>query len=231
VSAPDRAAREELQRLLDGDEEAFRALVREHHGLLLRLAMVHVPTRADAEEVVQETWLAVLEGIDGFAGRAALRTWICRILLNIARRRAGREARTVPLSALTDGAAGGADGGGPTVDPDRFFRDGPHAGHWRVPPRPWSPAPADSVLADELRRRLGAAVDRLAPAQREVIVLRDVHGWSADEVCELLRISQGNQRVLLHRARARVRRSLADYLADPGADPGAGAGADPGAGV
>jgi RNA polymerase sigma-70 factor (ECF subfamily) len=197
----------EVRALLDGDEQAFRDLVRRHQGVLLRLAMVHVRTRADAEEVVQETWLAVLEGLDRFAGRASLRTWICRILLNIARRRAGREARSVPLSGLL------ADDG-PTVDPDRFFRDGPNAGHWCSLPRSWAGIPDESLLAGELRRRLGAAVERLAPAQREVIVLRDVHGWTGAEVGELLEISEGNQRVLLHRARARVRQAVEDYLAE-----------------
>jgi RNA polymerase sigma-70 factor, ECF subfamily len=214
VSARPRATPAELRALLDGDEEAFRALVREHQPVLLRLALLHVRTRADAEEVVQETWLAVLQGLDRFEGRAALRTWICRILLNTARRRAGREARSVPLSGL---AGDGAGADGPTVDPDRFFSAGPDAGHWRSAPRAWVDAPHDSVLADELRHRLGEAVARLPPAQREVIVLRDVHGWSAAEVCELLRIGEGNQRVLLHRARARVRRALEQYLAPPDA--------------
>jgi RNA polymerase sigma-70 factor (ECF subfamily) len=196
----------ELQPLLDGDEEAFRDLVMEHQSAMIRLAMVHVRTMADAEEVVQETWLAVLQSIDGFEGRASLRTWICSILLNIARRRAGQEARSVPMSGLANGD------GGPTVDPDRFFRHGPDAGHWRSLPRSWSLNPDDSLLAGELRERLSAAIEQLSPVQREVIVMRDVNGWSSSEVCSLMAISEGHQRVLLHRARARVRQIMEDYL-------------------
>ena len=198
----------ELQPLLDGDERAFRDLVGEHQSTLIRLALVHVRTMADAEDVVQETWLAVLRGIDGFEGRSSLRTWICRILLNIARRRAGQEAQSVPLSGLS----GQSDDDGPAVDPDRFFSSGPNAGHWRSLPQRWPQDLDDLLLAGELRERLGAAVEQLNPAQREVIVLRDVNGWSSTEVCNLMEISGGHQRVLLHRARSRVRQILEDYM-------------------
>ncbi|MFD6566523.1 RNA polymerase sigma factor [Micromonospora profundi] len=196
----------DLAGLLAGDEDAFRDLVRAHQATMMRLALLHVRSTADAEEVVQETWLAVLQGIDGFEGRASLRTWICRILLNIARRRAGQESRSVPMSGLP-----GADGG-PSVDPDRFMSSGPNAGHWSVPPRRWGRQPEDLLLAGELRELLGDAVRRLSPGQREVITMRDVEGWTSTEVCELMEISEGHQRVLLHRARSRVRQTVESYL-------------------
>lgn len=197
---------EDIAALRAGDEQAFRDLVRAHQSVLLRLAMVYAPSRAVAEEVVQETWIAVLRGVDGFDGRASLRTWISRILVNIARRRAGQEAQTVPLSVL------GGDDGEPAVDPDRFQSHGPYAGHWVKFPDDWSRLPEDVLLASEIRRTASAAIERLSPAQRTVIVLRDIEGWSSAEICELLDITDGHQRVLLHRARAKVRQALEDYL-------------------
>jgi RNA polymerase sigma-70 factor, ECF subfamily len=179
------------------DESEFRALVAEHSSALLRLALIHSPSRAVAEETVQETWIAVLRSLDSFEGRSSLRTWICRILINTARRRAAREGRSVPFSAVVD------DAGEPPVDPARF-----RAGHWVTFPVD----PAERVLGAEVRERIEQAIARLGSPQREVIVLRDVEGWTADEVCDALELTPGNQRVLLHRARAKVRQALEDLL-------------------
>ncbi|RBQ16907.1 RNA polymerase sigma factor [Spongiactinospora rosea] len=190
-----------LEALRAGDERAFIELVREHQPAMLRLATMYSPSRAVAEEVVQETWLAVLNGLAGFEGRAALRTWITRILLNIARRRAGLEARAVPYSSL-----------GPTLDPARFHGEGPYAGHWISIPDDWSAVPEAHLASAEVRDLVRRVVNGLPPRQREVITLRDIEGWKADEVSDLLEITQINQRVLLHRARAVVRRALEIYL-------------------
>ena len=163
---------------------------------MLRLALIHSPSRAVAEEVVQETWIAVLRSLDSFEGRSSLRTWICRILINTARRRAAREGRSVPFSAVM-----GDDE--PAVDPARFA-----GGHWIAFPVD----PAERVLGAEVREHIARAIDGLRSPQREVMVLRDVEGWSAEEVCEALALTPGNQRVLLHRARAKVRQALEDLL-------------------
>ncbi len=183
------------------DEAACRRLVAEHSSAMLRLALIHSPSRAVAEEVVQETWIAVLRSLDSFEGRSSLRTWICRILINTARRRAAREGRSVPFSAV----AGEEE---PLIDPARFQREGPWVGHWVEFPVD----PAVRVLGAEVRAQIAAAIDRLGSPQREVIVLRDVEGWPAEEVCEALELTPGNQRVLLHRARAKVRQALEDLL-------------------
>jgi RNA polymerase sigma-70 factor, ECF subfamily len=184
------------------DEAAFRALVEEHSSALLRLALIHSPSRAVAEEVVQETWIAVLRSLDGFEGRSSLRTWICRILINTARRRAASEGRSIPFSAIDSG------GDEPPVDPARFQREGPYAGHWAAFPVD----PAERLLGAEVREHIERAIAALRSPQREVIVLRDVEGWSSDEVCEALELTPANQRVLLHRARAKVRQALEDLL-------------------
>ena len=197
-----------LRSLRDGDEQAFRELVREHESLLLRLALVYAPSRAVAEEIVQETWIAVLRGLDGYEGRASLRTWISRILVNVARRRSGREGRSIPFSSL---APEGDDE--PSVDPLRFLADGPYAGHWRSFPSDWSAVPEERLLSREVRAVIDGAIARLTAAQREVITLRDIEGWSAAETSELLGITDGHQRVLLHRARTKVRDALERYLA------------------
>jgi RNA polymerase sigma-70 factor, ECF subfamily len=183
-------------------EAAFRELVEEHSSALLRLALIHSPSRAVAEEVVQETWIAVLRSLDSFEGRSSLRTWICRILINTARRRAAREGRSVPFSAVAD------EHGEPAVDPARFMRDGPYPGHWASFPAD----PAERALGAEVREHIARAIGELRSPQREVIVLRDVEGWSAEEVCDALDLTPGNQRVLLHRARAKVRQALEDLL-------------------
>jgi RNA polymerase sigma-70 factor, ECF subfamily len=192
-----------------GDETAFRELVERHHAGLIRVALMYVRTRAVAEEVVQDTWIGVLRSLPRFEGRSSLRTWIFRILANQARTRARREARSVPFSALA-----GPDDDAPAVDPDRFLsaEHPAFAGHWGSPPRSWDTIPEERLLARETRERVLEAIDGLPATQRAVISLRDVEGWSSDEVCDLLEISEGNQRVLLHRARSKVREALEDYL-------------------
>ena len=199
----------QLAALRAGDEQAFRDLVAEHGSALLRLALQHSPSRALAEEVVQETWLAVVAGIDGFAGRSSLRTWMGTIVLRTAARRAGSEGRSRPYAGL--GAE--LDGDQPAVDPARFIAGGPYAGHWRSFPDDWSGLPESRLLGTELRTVLRAAVAGLPPAQRTTVVLRDIEGWTAAEVSELLGVSEGNQRVLLHRGRSVVRRHLEEHLA------------------
>jgi RNA polymerase sigma-70 factor (ECF subfamily) len=176
---------------------------------MLRLARVYVRDRAVAEEVVQEAWLVVLRGIERFEGRSSLRTWLHRIVANLAKTRAVREARSVPFSAL---ASGEVDEEGPSVPPERFR--GPEdrwAQHWARPPEPWG-RPDQQLLSAETRVQVVAAIDGLPLMQRRVITLRDVEGWSAQEVCNVLELSETNQRVLLHRARTRVRQALDDYL-------------------
>jgi RNA polymerase sigma-70 factor, ECF subfamily len=191
-----------------GDADAFATLVDRHSPALIRVALAYVPSRAAAEEAVQETWIAVMRGIDAFEGRSSLKTWIFRILTNVAMRAGARERRSVPFSAL----AKAENTGEPSVDPDRFL-PGDHAlfpGHWAIMPTRW-PTPEEGLLAGETREVIAAAIAKLPPAQRTVIALRDVEGWSSEEVCEALEISAGNQRILLHRARSRVRSAIEDY--------------------
>jgi RNA polymerase sigma-70 factor (ECF subfamily) len=167
-----------------------------------------VPSRAAAEEVVQETWIAVMRGIDRFEGRSSLKTWIFRILTNVAMRVGGRERRSMPFSALAEAERTTE----PSVDPDRFLPADHELfpGHWAVMPARW-PTPEEGLLAGETREVIAAAIAELPEAQRTVIALRDVEGWSSDEVCEALGISAGNQRILLHRARSRVRNAIESY--------------------
>jgi RNA polymerase sigma-70 factor, ECF subfamily len=199
-------------RLRDGDEAAFALVLDQWSPSMLRLARSFVSTPDSAAEVVQDTWLAVLRALDRFEGRSSLRTWVYRILVNTAKRRAAREQRLVPMSSLDPGPADA----GPTVDPDRFQGpDEPYPGHWRALPAPWPdlvPSPEQRTLDAELRARLEDALDGLPERQRAVITLRDVQGRPADEVCAILEISPANQRVLLHRARAHVRAHLEVYL-------------------
>ena len=196
-----------LARLRRGDERAFTALVDAYTSSLLHVAQGFVRTHAVAEEVVQETWLAVLSGIDRFEGRSSLRTWIFRILTNKAKTRGEREARSVPFSTLE------GDEGEPVVPEDRFRpAEDRWAGHWASPPRPVPPEAR--LLSAELRGRLEDALAALPPAQRIVVSLRDVEGWDAAEVCEALGLSEGNQRVLLHRGRSKLRAALEQYVED-----------------
>jgi RNA polymerase sigma-70 factor, ECF subfamily len=196
--------------LLRGEESAFVMLLDRFHPALVRLALVYVQDRAVAEEVAQETWIAVLRGLPRFERRSSLKTWIFRILTNQARTRGKRDARTIPFSAL---ANLDDDPGEPSVDPDRFRPEGERWAHgWATPPRSWDAVPEDRLLAQETRAYIEAAINALPPSQREIITLRDVLGWDSAEVCNVLRITETNQRVLLHRARSSVRRALAQYL-------------------
>ena len=200
-----------LEALRAGDEAAFAQLVREYQPSLVRVARIYVSTQAAAEEVAAETWLAVLNGLDRFEGRSSLKTWIFRILTNIAKTRAQRDGRTLPFSALQDpGRVPEA-----ALDADRFL-DPEHPrwpGHWAVRPEPW---PEDALVAAETQAVVAEAIEALPPAQRAVISLRDVEGWSSEEVRNALELSETNQRVLLHRARSKVRRALESYLGEDG---------------
>ena len=202
----------EEMRLVDGlragDEAAFVELMRLYGGSMLRIAQLYVRSRAVAEEVVQETWLAVLKGIDRFEGRSSLKTWLFRILTNTAKTRAVREGRSVPFSALA-----GDEEDGPSVDPDRFLGpDERFPGHWSAPPSSWGAEPEERLIASETLDVIKREIDRLPPAQALVITMRDVEGFTSDEVRNALDISETNQRVLLHRARTKVRRALEEYL-------------------
>jgi RNA polymerase sigma-70 factor, ECF subfamily len=185
-----------------GDEEAFTALVDRYNSSLVRLAMAYVHNRTAAEEVVQETWLGVVRGLARFERRSSLKTWIFRILVNRAKTHSKREGRAIPFSALE--SAGDA-----AVEPERFLD-----GRWTTPPRSWSEIPEDRLLARETRAVIDATIASLPPAQAQVITLRDVVGWPSEDVCALLEISEANQRVLLHRARSKVRAALELYLED-----------------
>jgi len=192
-----------------GDEDAFAALLDRYAGPLRRVVRAYVSSDALAEEVLQETWLAVLTGLERFERRAALRTWIFRIAINRAKSKAVGEARSIPFSSLP-GAGDDAEG---AVDPDRFQdASGRWPDHWAAAPRPWED-PERRLLSLEGRDLLRGAIGALPPSQRVVVCLRDVEGLSAAEVCELLAISEVNQRVLLHRGRTRVRLHLETYLA------------------
>jgi len=182
-----------LARLRAGDEQAFVVLVRRHHDTMLRLARGYVPNMAVAEEVVQDTWLGVLRGIGGFEGRSSMRTWLLRILVNRARTAGTRERRSVAIGDPE-----------PAVDGSRF--DG--TGHWADPPERWVEEAENRLHAAKLAGRLRSAIDDLPERQREVVTLRDIEGLSSEEVCSVLDISEGNQRVLLHRGRSRLRQVL-----------------------
>jgi len=198
-----------VERLRDGDERAFEELIDRYGAMMLRVARMFVKDRASAEEVVQETWLGVLNGIDRFEGRSSLKTWIFRILTNRAKTRGERDSRSLPFSAL---ASAEAEADEPSVDPDRFLGpDSATPGAWAAPPRAW---PEDRLLAKETIGVVEDAIEMLPEAQRDVILLRDVEGWSPMEVSDALEITDGNQRVLLHRARSKVRAALEEYL-DP----------------
>jgi RNA polymerase sigma-70 factor, ECF subfamily len=196
-----------VQRLRAGDESAFAELIDRYEATMLRVAQMYVRDRATAEEVVSETWEAVVKGIDRFEERSSLKTWLFRILTNRAKTRGQRDGRMVPFSALA-GAEAEADE--PSVDPDRFLGpDSPHPGAWAAPPVPW---PEERLLERETLGVIEMAIDDLPEAQREVILLRDVDGWTPMEVSDVLEITDGNQRVLLHRARSKVRAALERYM-------------------
>lgn len=206
-----------VEALRAGDETAFMMLVERYQPSMIRIARMYVSTGAVAEEVVQETWLGVVKGLERFEGRSSLRTWIFRILVNIAKARGQREARSVPFSSVW---APDPDAE-PSVDPDRFLpADHPSSpDHWSAAPASWDTVPEDRLLSKETLAQVGRAIESLPPNQREVIRMRDLLGWSSQEVRNALEISETNQRVLLHRARAKVRRALEGYLSEEGADP------------
>jgi RNA polymerase sigma-70 factor (ECF subfamily) len=194
--APD-ADRELLMRTRAGDERAFVLLVERHHPTMLRLARTFVSNTAVAEEVVQDTWLAVLRGIDGFAGRSSFKTWLLRILVNRARTTGVRERRSVPIGDA-----------GPAVDRSRFDA----SGAWMAPPQHWIEDTDDRLLAEGLAGQIQTTLRDLPVRQREVVPLRDVEGLTGEEVCEVLEISQANQRVLLHRGRSHLRQALEEFV-------------------
>ncbi len=197
--------------LRNGDEEAFVLLLNRYSSSLLRVAMLYVPSRAVAEEVVQETWIGVLQGIGRFEGRSSLKTWIFSILTHRAKTRGQQEGRQIPFSSFWTPE----DGPGETaLDPERFL-PADHSRwpeHWALPPQSWGESPEKRLLSQETQAHLREAIAALPPAQREVITLRDIEQWTSQEVCNALGISETNQRVLLHRARSRVRRSLESYF-------------------
>ena len=190
-----------------GDERTFRELFSRSYPMMKRVARAYAVSDAVAEEIVQETWVAVVTGIDRFEGRSALTTWIFSILTNQAKTHSAREKRAVPFSCVAPG-----DVEEPTVDPDRFQKhDDAWPGHWATPPRPWQ-KPERRLLSLEARDRLKQALAELPDRQRLIVGLRDVEGHSSEEVCDLLGLSQENQRVLLHRGRSRLRAILDEYL-------------------
>jgi RNA polymerase sigma-70 factor (ECF subfamily) len=200
MRAARRAGRDEsalVAALRAGDERAFMQLVKEHSPGMRRFALTFVSSPAVADEVVQEAWLGVLRGLDRFEGRSSLKTWIYRIVANVARTRAVREARSAPFSAF------GGDEDDASVDPERFLPNGA----WESPPEPWR-----AVLDSEAREVVERAIAKLPPQQRQVIELRDVEGWTSEEVRNVLELSETNQRVLLHRARSKVRAALEEYF-------------------
>jgi RNA polymerase sigma-70 factor (ECF subfamily) len=210
LSSSDTSAAQEdaaiLAGLRQGDEQVFAQVVDAWSPGMLRLARCHVTTDASAEEVVQDAWIGVLRGLGGFEGRSRVRTWVLRIVVNIAKTRGQQEHRVRPFSSVTESDE-------PTVDPDRFQSAGePHPGGWRVFPPEWPTLPEGAMLSAEINDVVRAALSSLPQAQRAVMELRDIHGYEAAEVCDALNLSDGNQRVLLHRARAAVRQRRESYF-------------------
>jgi RNA polymerase sigma-70 factor, ECF subfamily len=199
-----------LEALRSGNESSFVSLVNRYHSSMLRLAMLFVPSEAIAEEVVQETWMGVLHGLDRFEGRSSLKTWIFRILTNRAKTRAQREGRSVPFSSLAEFNNELQE---PAVEPERFNEpDHQWPGGWVSFPQSWEEIPEERILSKETMTRILEAIDTLPIGQREVITLRDIDGCTSEEACDLLGVSEANQRVLLHRARCKVRRALERYF-------------------
>jgi len=198
-----------LARLREGDERAFETLVNRYYATMLAVARGYVRTHAVAEEVVQDAWVAVLKGLDRFEGRSSLKTWIMRIVANIAMTRGVREARSMPFSSLAP------EGEEPAVEMERFRgpQDG-FPGHWKAYPRNWRSLPEHALLGRETLELLARALENLPPAQRTVVTLRDIYGCSAEEVCTALEVSPANQRVLLHRGRSRLRAALEQHVDD-----------------
>ena len=208
MAEPPRDDHDLVARLRAGDEAAFTTLINRHHGALRRVARTFVSSDAAAEEVVQDTWVAVLDGLASFEERSSLKTWIFRILVNRAKTKGVREARTVPMSAMGSDDEEAAEA---AVDPSRFNA----RGMWSAPPQRWeAETPAKLLLRKELGGELERAIDQLPERQRRVVVMRDALGWSSEEVCNVLELNETNQRVLLHRARSRLRALLEHYKAN-----------------
>ncbi len=201
-----------VARLRRGDDDAFRELIDRYDTLLRRLARRYVATDAAADEVVGDTWLGVVRGIDRFEGRSALKTWIVRILMNVARTRGVRDRRSIPFSSLAHPDDEGTE---PTIPPDRFRSAAdPYPGHWRTFPSRWHDHPEVRALGAETLDVVRVALDALPPAQQTVVRLRDLEGWTAAEVCNALDLTETNQRVLLHRGRARIRAALEEHFTE-----------------
>jgi RNA polymerase sigma-70 factor (ECF subfamily) len=200
-----------VERARGGDEDAFAVLVRRYSPMLMRLARMYVPTDALAEDVVQETWVAVVRGLERFEGRSSFKTWLFRILVNRAKTRGVREHRSIPFASVGGGGSGedGEDGEGPTVDPSRFTTEG----SWTSAPADWHDDPESALDSAEALRIVREAIDELPERQKIVITLRDLEGLSSDEVRNVLDLTETNQRVLLHRARTKVRKALEDWIA------------------
>jgi RNA polymerase sigma-70 factor (ECF subfamily) len=198
-----------VERARGGDEDAYAVLVRRYTPMLMRLARMYVPTDALAEDVVQETWVAVLRGLERFEGRSSFKTWLFRILVNRAKTRGVREHRSIPFASVGGGGDDGfEDGDGPTVDPSRFTTEGA----WTSAPADWHDDPEAALDSSEALRIAREAIDELPERQKIVITLRDLEGLSSDEVRNVLDLSETNQRVLLHRARTKVRAALEDWM-------------------
>lgn len=198
-----------LEALREGDEAAFEMLIHNYSTAMLRLAAIYVNDSRVAEEVVQDTWIGVLRGLKQFEGRSSLKTWIFSILINRAKTLAQRENRYTLLSADEEDD----ENAEPAISPDRFYpADTSNASEWISIPRRFDEIPEDRLLSQETRAHIDHAISLLPPTQREVITLRDIEQWSSEEVCNVLGITETNQRVLLHRARARVRQALENYL-------------------
>ena len=201
-----------VEALRSGNESAFVSIFDMYHSSMMRLAMIFIPSQAVAEEVVQETWMGVLQGLDRFEGRSSLKTWIFRILTNRAKTRAQREGRSVPFSSLSEFTSELQEFG---IEPERFHGpDQQSPGSWVSFPRSWEEIPEERILSQETMARIQEAIDTLPIGQREVITLRDIEGCTSGEACGLLGVSEANQRVLLHRARCKVRRALERYFED-----------------
>lgn len=199
-----------LEALRRKDEQAFRDLVAQYHGMMVRIAQMYVDDRDIAEQVAQEAWLGVLRGLERFEGRSSLKTWLFTIVSNLAKTRGKREKRTIPFSFFENYDR---DTDEPAVPAARFHSpDAPYPFHWATKPAPWNSDPVANALNSELNTFLEAAIEKLPEQQRVVITLRDIQGWTAEEVCNGLGIAETNQRVVLHRARSKVRRALEDYL-------------------
>jgi RNA polymerase sigma-70 factor, ECF subfamily len=206
ASSPDL---ETIQLLLDGDEITFMTLVERHQPAMLRIAQMYVSSRAVAEEVVQEAWIGILKGLGTFEGRSSLRTWMYKIVTNVAKTRGVREGRSLPFSALAGGTHDDP------IDPSWFQGlEDPAPGGWRTFPDDWHGTPEDRLLGRETLDHISRALDGMPAMQAEVVRLRDVMGWSSNEVCNALDLTETNQRVLLHRGRSRIRREIDTYLSE-----------------